>query len=229
MSIENITAPAITIPFVFDASYKGDALTRRVCDILGCKDIQSWSIIDTFEDLALVHYEEDSDMTTYGHLRGILVDIETGAIIADSFGYTPTALANKIEDNDGIISIKDKDDVNHIFSGDYHIKRIFEGVVIRVIWYKSKLYRITHKKINPVRSRWGSSKPFISMYEEAGGPSAEQLFDTSKPYSSTCYHFLVVSPELLVGSRQKVSCPYIVCIAQHTMDLKRPVNDVAPG
>lgn len=229
MSIENITADAVIVPFIFDASYKGDSLTRKVCDILGCKDIQSWSVIDTSEHLALVHYNDDSDMTTYGHLRGVLVDVEVGAIIANSFGYTPTAVSDNIILDNGTIAIKDKDGINHTFSDEYSIKRIFEGVVVRVIWHKGKLYRITHKKINPIRSRWGTSKSFISMYEDAGGPTAEQLFDTTKPYSNTCYHFLVVSPELLVATRQRVSAPYIICIAQQTMDINRPVEEVAVG
>jgi hypothetical protein len=226
----NTEAPVI--PFVFDASYKGDELTRRVADILHLPDINGWSVIDSDEDvhLAMVHYADNADMSIYGHLRGLLVDTEVGAVIADSFGYTPTAITSELQESNGSISIRDKSNSNHVFSlDDVVIKRVFEGVVIRVIWHKGKCYRMTHRKINPLRSRWGSSKTFISMYEEAGGPTPDQLFDTTKPYSNTCYDFLVVDPSLLVGTRQKVTRPYIVCLAQRTMDVKRPVEEVAPG
>lgn len=218
------------LPFILDASYKGDDVTRRAAEILNLTDTHGWSVIDTDNGLAMVHYNDDADMNAHGDLRGLLLDLEVGAVIADSFGYTPTAVASELTASDGNLTVRDKDGVNHIFSlEDVVVKRVFEGVVIRVIWHGGKCYRITHRKINPVRSRWGSSKSFISMYEDAGGPSAEQLFDTTKLYSSTCYDFLVVDQSLLVGTRQKVNKPYIVCLTQRTMDVKRPAEEVAPG
>lgn len=227
MEIENTTP---VLPFVLDASYKGDEVTRHAATILGVEDVRGWEVVDREEDLALVHYTEDADMTTRGHLRGLLLDLETDTIIADSFGYTPTAVASKLEVVDNTFSIKDTDGHTHYFDvNNMTIKRVFEGVVIRVLWRKGKLYRITHKRINPQKSRWGSSKSFLTMYDEAGGPTAEQLFDTTKPFSSTSYDFLIVDQSLLVGTRQRVNCPYIVCLAQRTVDVKRPAEEVAPG
>lgn len=229
--IENTsTNPDAESPIILDNSYKGDDLTRRCAEILGISDIQGWSVVDSEEDTALVHYREDSDKTRYGHIRGLFLDLEVGAIIADSFGYTPTAVASELTLSDGVLTVLDKEGDNHVFSlEEAVIKRVFEGVVIRVIWRKGVMRRITHRKINPCKSRWGSSKSFITMYDEAGGPTAEQLFDTSKPYSSTCYDFLVVDQCLLVGTRQIVTSPYIVCFACRTMDIKRPTEETAPG
>jgi len=231
IQVENIAANETpVIPFVFDNSYKGDELSQRVANILGLTDVHGWYVCDTDGDLAMVHYADDADMNMYGHLRGLLIDMEVGAIIADSFGYTPTAVASEIHESNGHITVKDKTNIFHTFGiNDVIIKRVFEGVLIRVIWHKNQCYRITHRKIHPIRSRWGSSKSFISMYEEAGGPTVDQLFDTTKPYSNTCYDFLVVDQSLLVGTRQKVHKPYLVCLAQRTMNIKRPVDEVAPG
>lgn len=236
MEIENKSVTSVSndiiIPIVLDASYKGDSLTKRVAEIIGTKDITSWSVIDTFENLALVHYNDniDVDMSRFGYMRGLLVDTEKGTIVAGSFGYTPTAIANEITEKDGIIEIADTEGKYHKFNIDnINIKPVFEGVVIRVIWYNNKLYRFTHKKINPTKSRWGSSKNFLQIYEDAGGPTAEQLFDTTKPYSDTCYHFLVVDPTLLVATRQQVLAPYIVFIEKQTVDLMRPEDEIAPG
>lgn len=238
MEIENISNDSLStsqekvkevIRIEFDDAYKGDDLTRRVADILGMKSISGWSIIDTYENLALVHYDDDADMKECGHLRGVLIDTEKGDIIADSFGFTPTAVVDEIVEEDGKLCFVDNEQNKHVFNADANITRIFEGVVIRVIWFNNKLYRITHKKIFPVKSRWGNSKYFINLYEEAGGPVAEQLFDTTKPFSDTCYHFMVVDPSLLVATRQRVSAPYIVCLEKQTIKLSRDVGEIAPG
>lgn len=228
MEIENTTP---VLPFVLDASYKGDEVTSHAARILGLENVRGWEVTDREEEeLALVHYTEDADMTTRGHLRGLLLDLETDTVLADSFGYTSTAVASQIVPFGSTLTIKDTEGQNHVFDmNNVTIKRVFEGVVIRVLWRKGKLYRITHKRINPEKSRWGSSKSFLTMYDEAGGPTADQLFDTTKPFSSTSYDFLVVDQALLVGTRQRVNRPYIVCLAQRTVDTKRPAEEVAPG
>lgn len=229
-SIQIANTPTPVIPFVFDGSYKGDELSQKVASVLNLPDKRGWSVLDSKENLALVHYEENADMTKLGHLRGVVVDTEVNAVVAESFGYTPTAVSSHLTVVDGAIRVTDKDGELHVF--DYAtsvIKRVFEGVVIRVLWHKGKMIRITHRRINSERSRWGSAKTFISMYEEAGGPTDEELFDTTKPFSSTVYDFLVVAPELLVGTRQRVTTPYLVFLAEREMDLKRPADEVAKG
>lgn len=235
MEIGNTNIPTVdevVIPFVFDASYKGDALTKRCAEIIGMSDLTGWSVIDTYENLALVHYNPKTDFQKFGHIRGLLLDTESGDIIADSFGYTPIAIYDEITPTDDAVSITDVDGINHKFlltDKDVYVKRVFEGVVIRVIWYNNKMYKITHKKINPVRSKWGNSKKFLDIYNESNGPTAEQLFDTTKPYSSTCYHFLAVDGSLLVATRQKVLAPYLVYIESQEVCLQKPEEDVAKG
>jgi len=229
LPLNPINDSSSSFPLEFDSKYKGDALTQRVAEILNISSIQGWSIVDSHENLALVHY--DSDCTPeHGHLRGVLVDIEVGAIVATSFGYTPIAVMNELVEVDGIISVKDQENVVHKFSPEnIVIKRVFEGVVMRVIWHKGKSYRITHRKIQPHRSRWGSSPAFSLMYEQAGGPTDEQLFDVTKQYSDSCYIFLISHPSLLIGTRQKINSPYVVCLAHCLMDIKRPSEDIAHG
>lgn len=228
---ETITTEVV-MPFVFDASYKGDALTKRCAEIIGMTDLTGWSVIDTFENLALVHYNPKTNFQKFGRIRGLLLDTESGDIIADSFGYTPIAVYDEIVSDNDDVSITDVDGVNHKFlltDKDVYVKRVFEGVVIRVIWYNNKMYRITHKKIIPTRSKWGNSKRFLNIYDESNGPTAEQLFDTTKPYSSTCYHFLAVDGTLLVATRQKVLAPYLVYIERQEVCLQKSEEDVAIG
>lgn len=203
-----------------------------VSELLNIPNTSDWSIIDQEGSLVLVHYaipttpnKAPVDMTKYGHLRGVLIDLETGCVVANSFGYTPTAVASHIDkDNDGNIVVYDKDHISHTFeSHNCVIRPIFEGVVLRILKYKGKVYNITHRKINPVKSHWGSSGNFLDIYKLANGPSAEQLFDESKPNSSTVYNFLVVDSTLLVGTRQKVHSPYVVLLS--TTELKYPFSD----
>lgn len=223
---------SIALPgnLVLDFAYKGEALTLRVMEILQLTSTEGWSVVDQVDHLALIHYKDEADMSLVGQLRGILVDLEAGAVIADSFGYTPTAVAAALTPVDNVVTLYDEKRVAHSFPLDKTVmRRAFEGVVIRIIWHKGRWYRLTHKKIDPTRSRWGKSKKFLEMYDEAGGPTAEQLFDTSKPYSSTCYDFMIVDPALLIATRQQVSAPYLVLLAKRTVDVKRPAEEVAPG
>ena len=172
------------------------------------------------DHLYSVHYRPDADMTVAGHLRGVVVDIDRGIVVCSSFGYTPVAVANSLTVSSGtigsliderVISIADQNSLMHHFPlVDTFIGRVFEGVVFRVFKYEGKVYFSTHRKISASRSRWGNSLPFIQMYKEAGGPSAEDLFPEDVDYSPWCYVFLVVHKDLLVGTRQQVKQPYVV-------------------
>lgn len=237
MSLENNegTVPLAKI-FSFDMNYRGDELQQKVCRVLGLDSVKGWSIVDTLDNLALIHYRDDSDLYQYGHLRGVLVDTEKEVIVSDSFGYTPSATYHMLPapscqpGEAGTINIIDENQVVHKFDSDkMSIKYSFEGVVIRCLWYNEKFYRITHKKIDSSRSRWGCAKTFVQMYDEAGAPTAEELFDTSKPYSSTVYTFIIVDKPLLVATKQVVNKPYAVFVESKEFDLKRPEDQVAAG
>jgi hypothetical protein len=215
---------------LFCEKYKGDELTKKVAEILKLDSNSGWSVVDTFENLAMVHYNEDANMNLVGHLRGVIVDLEKELIITDSFGYTPTIVSDKIEFKNGHLNMIDKEGNGYIFKEDnVHINKLYEGVVIRVIWYNNKCFFLTHKKINSHRSRWGSSKYFLDMYKEANGPTAEQLFDTSKPYSNTCYFFLVVDKALLVGTRQQVERPFISILLKKKLNINRDDSECSDG
>jgi hypothetical protein len=239
LSTLSLDKKEIVCPFSFDMNYRGDELQQKVCRILGLDSAKGWSIIDTFESLVLIHYNDSADAYEQGHLRGILVDTESECVLSDSFGYTPScvyhALPLPTPVNDGqttkeVINIMDENQVFHQFdTSKVSIKRAFEGVVLRCLWYKGKFLQITHKKINTQRSRWGTPKTFLQMYQEAGGPTVEQLFDTSKPSSSTVYTFIVVDTPLLISTRQIVNKPYLVFVEAKEFDLKCPEDQVAKG
>lgn len=235
-SINNDPAVLVAGSLILDLSYKGDDVTKKVAEILNLSVNSSWSVVDhnSEENLALVHYTDGADMDLYGHLRGTLIDLETKKIIADSYGYTPVAVLKQLYVVDGVYStspdvpgITDAENKACMFPVEETIiKRCFEGVVMRAIWHKGKIHYPTHRKINPYRSRWGSSKSFLSMYQESGGPDAEQLFDTSKQFSSTCHIFLQVHSALLVGTRQQVKNAYQVYLGNKEYPNDREDNAI---
>ena len=47
---------------LFCEKYKGDELTQKVAGILKLDSNSGWSVVDTFENLAMVHYNEDANM-----------------------------------------------------------------------------------------------------------------------------------------------------------------------
>lgn len=229
--VESTEPSVVKLPITLDASYQGDNITRSVKEILDLPDIRGWSVLDHKDNLALIHYDDDADMAQYGELRGIVVDTQNRCMVANSFGCTPTAIASHLEmDEERVIHVTDQNNLVHSFPVETTtITRVFEGVVLRAIWHNSKLHLISHKKLDPSRSRWGPSSSFTEMWEEASGPKAEDLFDTSRPYSSTCYVFLVVHPQLLVGTRQSIQAPYIVHLSTNAMPVSYPADQVAPG
>jgi hypothetical protein len=68
-----------------------------------------------------------------------------------------------------------------------------------------------------MKSRWGNSDFFPTIFTKGGGPKDVELFDMSKNYSPWCYVFMVVDPKLLVASKQIVKSPYVVFLSHHNM------------
>lgn len=205
-------------------------LKVKIAKIARLPNTEQWKILDRKGKLFLIHYTDDANMQEMWWVRGLVVDVEAERVIGDSFGYTSYAVCPKLMYVEDKLTVEDVDGVAHTFHKDTAmIKVAYEGVVLRIFWYDSQLWMVTHRRLDTKGSRWGKSRLFLKMYEEAHGPLAEQLFDTSKPYSSTLYMFMVVDPELITATRQQVKVPYLVHIASMHMDLGRPTDDVATG
>lgn len=208
-------------------------MKSKVSKILGLPMSIGWSVVDMYKSLALVHYDDGFE-ETFGELRGVVVDTDVGAVIAPSFGYTPTVIGSEIMVKNGntVVVNEGQPDVDlpiTIDDPNVKFKRVHEGVVFREFWYDGERYSITHKRLRPLKSRWGNSPFFLDMYKAAGYPSDEELFDTTKRFSTSCYSFLVSHPSLLVGTKQIVESPYLVFLYHHVIDPKRPSEETAPG
>ncbi len=204
---------------LFVHTFSRASLESQIAKVLGVPSSSGWEIVDCSKNdpkLVLVNYAEERDKTC-DSLKGVIVHADYGKL-SDSFGYTPTANANTLPLNDeGSIEILDNEGVLHTFTSDnLRIYPYFEGVLIQAAWINGEFLLYTQRKLDISRSRWGTSPCFLELYNSAGGPTVDELFDTSVPYSSTVYSFLVVDKSLLVGSRQVVEAPYVVLLSSHT-------------
>jgi len=198
--------------------YKRDVLMQKIMTILKINTTSGWTIVDSYGNLHLVHYTENANMAEVGHLRGILVDVEKERVLTFSFGYTPTVKADcLVYENDEMVLYDDLGQ-EHVFNPENTIiKKYSEGSILGIIKYDGQVLKITHKKIRPLKSRWGNSPYFTKIYKMAGGPTDSELFDDTMDYSPYCYVFLVVHSELLMASRQDVKSPYVVLLSINKM------------
>jgi hypothetical protein len=193
-------------------SLENPALKQRVQKILGLSDnLDSyWDILDVYEEekdgnmvpkLALAHYNDDFDPKNRStmaltYVRGVIVDVETGATVADSHGYTaslpcytPISIGKSSTCPDGVIKFESvitsyTNDVES--SPDEHPRstvgevkfdasksRLFlgyEAAFIRMFKWNNKIFFSTHKTIDGTRSRWSTRDTFYSLYLRLHGP-----------------------------------------------------------
>ena len=214
-------------PFEFVATTENSE-KQRVADILGIESSPDWEIVDRDDgaQLVMVHYVEDArtDYVKYGHLRGVVVDMEAGVAVAQSFGYNLTVVCDAltVDENSNLHIANPASGEDYVYPAhQVKISRAYDGFIIMAYRHKGVTHFSTHRKINPVNSRWGKSAKFLDIYREAGGPTEDQLFDLSMPYGSKCHIFLVAHRDLLMTTRQVVNRPYVVVLGDFNMQIAR--------
>jgi hypothetical protein len=208
----------------------GQDTFHRACDVLKIsqEDRHDIDLASEFLQeepkihLVLLHHKEDCSNKNVYHVRGTCIDLIHNVVLADSYGKTPSVVEHELlVDEYGCLLFQDEENNGYTFymsDNSTEIVPFFEGVVIRFIWHQHKLFSMTHRKLNPIKSRWGNSKFFLDTFTSiAGDKFEEKLFDCTKPYSNTCYHFLLVEPDLLVATKQIVNQPYIVYVGAKIM------------
>lgn len=180
---------------------------------------EGWSILDKRDSLVLLHYNEDSlNDSKLNHIRGLVLDINDSNIstICNSFMHTPILLSNKINRYPNNLLLTKNRERIQTDGLKTVMNRGLDGVVVRLFKWKGNVYFSTFKKLYNLttedsknfKSRWGSSQTFIQMWENLGGPT-DELFEDSDNY---CYTFIIVHPELMVGSLENVGNGKIVHI-----------------
>lgn len=196
-------------------------IKKQIANILNIELTDSWNIYDSDPDhnLYLIHYDQEADMNKYKDLRGIVVDIKAKTVVCRSYGFTPTAVKDKIElSDDGMIHITDIYGDEHTMNPEQIKMKIgFEGTIIRIFKHAGKIYLSTHRRLNTSKSRWGDSITFEKMYSQLNGPDPKSLFNEESNYSPYCHIFLMVHPDVLNVSRDQIGNGYMIYLGPKQM------------
>jgi len=172
-----------------------------------------FKIVDSKPDLDIhmVHYDVDVISLTpkdspIRKLRGVIVSEENG-ILVPSFGYTPTIVSDNY--SKAMLSpLEDKDGNTHDMK-EFLVKDVFpmfDGTLLRVWMYKKQIYISSHKKIDAVNSRWGTSGKFVELFKKY----TESSFDVSDLFATDdlmdpdliqIHNFLLVDRDLMICSK----------------------------
>jgi hypothetical protein len=191
-----------------------EVIKEDISRILGIENNHNWNIIDCIPsaDLYLVHYNENSNMCIYGHLRGVIVDIHERRIVCKSHGNTISLTSDIINEDDDNLIINDV----LVNKKDAKIMIGFEGTLLRIFKHRGVVYYSTHRKINCVNSKWGNSMTFYKMYETLNGPTPEQLFDNDDDTSIKL--FLIVHPDVQNVSKLNLGDGFLIYLGTKSLD-----------
>lgn len=195
---------------------------KIISEVLGLENSAAWTIVsdDPDNNLYMIHHRPEANLAEYGDIRGIVVDTEAKTVVCRSYGYTPTIVSDQlsIQEGDGKMHLVDNLGLEHvILPTNANIKVGFEGTLLQIFKHNGKVYKSTRKRLDSSRSRWGSSKTFLTMFDELGGPSDEVLFDPETKYSPYCHFFIIVHPDVLVVSKDNIGSGYLVYLGPKQM------------
>ena len=200
---------------VANTSVNNEKVKNIISNIIKVPVNDSWEILDSVPDvgLYLVHYKKDSNMHKYGHIRGLIIDINEKLIVCSAYKYTPVIRSDELK------PINDKlefmDDLGNKYVGnmdDIKIVPGFEVVTIRVFLYKGKVYYSTYRKIDVWNSgsKWGDSIEFDKMAIELGIQKQDLFPNKNKLYSNYAHVFMLVHDGILNVTKADIKNGYIV-------------------
>ena len=192
----------------------GDMVKKeKIGPMLGLSPTDPFEIVSENENLVMIHHRPDADMSRFGNLRGVVVDLEKGNVVSHAYPHANCVVSSSIENRDDKIVFQDV----QIPLNSARIKIGFEGTLIHVFKHGGQVYRTTRKRLDPSRSRWGNSKTFGEMYWDLSGPSDETLFNPDKLYSPYCHSFIMVHPDVLICTKDSVGKGYLVYLGPKQM------------
>jgi hypothetical protein len=194
-----------------------------------------WDVIDYYPkdenpQLCLAHYNQDFDPYNRLHwplrrVRGIVIDLNTGAIVCDSYGHTQSIpcydpLDEEVSPSnpDGTILVPTEISmyINSVETAPEENAKItigtrafdkattklflgYEGAMVRIFKWNGKVFFSTHKRIDASASSWGGRRIFLDLYKELNGPDPESFFG-DEPYSPYCYMLFIVHNEIRLAT-----------------------------
>ena len=210
----------------------GDTVKESIAEIvgLGRETFDQWEITDSIpeEQMYTIHYVQGTvDISSpLARIRGMVVHIPSRTILAKAFGYTPTAVVDKLTfDGEGNMSVVDEDGITHVINRDRDVRKmVYEGVLVRVMKINGKYLIFSHRSLDISRSRFGNSIPFGDMYKQLGGPPPETLFDSNAETSPFVHIFLVEHPALLIATKLNIGKGFVSYLGLFKMWSPEPAD-----
>lgn len=201
--------------FVFARSKKvAYGIRKAIAKILNIPADGPWEVTsyEPEEGLYMINYNDNADPAIYGKLRGVCVDIINKAKVAALTSHVNVMVADQLlTDDNSTFIVAGKEQHKTFEMPEAHITRGFEGPQIIATYHNGNLYLMSRKQIQSGRSRWPGTKMTVEeAYYACGGPSVEDLFDTTKKFSPWGHRFRVVHPVFLMATRQDISKGYLV-------------------
>jgi hypothetical protein len=182
----------------------GKKVQDALAALINVAPSDSWSIVDFLpaEQLCLVDYNDSADLSQYGKLRGVVIDLKANRIIARSYGFTPSATLNILQpDLDKHFRIRDNYGLIHDFPArDIKIYPGLEGKLITLFKHNEKVYIVTHRRLNIDNLDEHLIEEFnheiynIKQDKRAKNSTetsnSVSFFNPNKKYSSHCYHIM---------------------------------------
>lgn len=216
-----------------------------------------WDVVDQWPkegrpQLALAHYNQKYDPVNrlhepLRHVRGTVVDLDAGVVVADSYGYTQDLKlqAPLRQEEDGSVIVpttmpqysmpveRAPEEAPVMEEGEFRLEprdvRLFlgyEGALVRVFKWHDHVFFSPHRKIDGRKSRWGSAETFYDMYQRFDGPPLESMFGDEET-SPFCYMYLVVDDALrIAGSTTKTGLMFVG--VKQMWDAERQTETGAP-
>jgi len=191
-----------------------------------------WTLKSVDNNLALINYnpntvndrssKEISDR--YGKYRGILIDYQRKVTIASSYHFTPTLIIDPsttfVQEDSKLVIQSDNVKISYPSDDQLIMMPYLQGRVVRVSWWDGKAHYSSHNNANAERAKRidiesGEKINYVQMFNDAGGPSPDKLFNTNKRFSVFCYVFMVVHPVFLGATRHRTKNPYCVFMFKH--------------
>jgi hypothetical protein len=179
-----------------------------------------WDIIDVYPKeqprLCLVHYNDEMDPNNREHgpllqLRGMIIDIVTGAVVSKAFGYNHTLTCDgPIQEDENNILVPTE--IKEYFS-DYsdnpsenpkfkHGLRPFpkersaiflggESIVVRFFKWDNKVFFSTYRKIEGEKSAWGGRALFSETFRRLMPGFDQEMLFGPEPFSPYTFVFLI--------------------------------------
>jgi len=181
------------IPHILDRTIKG-------------KTIKVWIVLkDSLpnQGLYIIHHTEDflKVADSIGDnkylLRGVIVDVNLGMIVADSFGHNPVVVSDTIPT--GQIQ-GESGQVLNLGSTENKYYRGVPGVVIRVFFHKGTIYFSSYKSIQVIGTRAGYNnflygdalEQYRHLFFEKDGFFGKEEPGREYEYSPFVHHFMLM-------------------------------------